>query len=160
MVYSLVASALMEETIMASLDRPKHMAARPGVRRGALLVAGDVLAFHAVTAIGLLSHGELNSLEQLPHLVEVAMPFAAGWLLAAPFLGAFRSDVAAPPRRMVVRTALAWLIACPIGLLLWSLVRQRPIQPAFAIVTFLTNLIVLLGWRATFALLAGRRSIQ
>jgi hypothetical protein len=141
---------------MAAIDRPKHTTIS-GVRRGALLAAGDVLAFHAVTAVGLLSHGELNSLDQAPHLVEVAMPFAAGWLLVAPFLGVFRADVAALPRRALVRTLVAWLIACPIGLLLWSLVRQRPIQPAFAIVTFLTNLVVLLGWRGAFALLAGRQ---
>jgi hypothetical protein len=145
---------------MASIDRPERLAATPGVRRGALLVAGDVLAFHAVTAVGLLSHGELTSLDQLPQLAEVAMPFAAGWLLAAPFVGVFRSNVSAQPRRMLARTAVAWLIACPIGLLLWSLVRQRPIQPAFAIVTFLTNLIMLLGWRGAFALLAQRRSRQ
>jgi Protein of unknown function (DUF3054) len=145
---------------MASIDRPEPVAATPGVRRGALLVAGDVLAFHAVTAVGLLSHGELTSLDQLPRLAEVAMPFAAGWLLAAPFIGVFRSDVTVLPRRMLARTAVAWLIACPIGLLFWSLVRQRPIQPAFAIVTFLTNLIVLLGWRGVFALLAGRRNTQ
>jgi hypothetical protein len=143
---------------MTSIDRPEHAAATSGVRRGALLVAGDVLAFHAVTAVGLLSHGELNNFDQLPHLVEVAMPFAAGWLLAAPFVGAFRSDVAVLPRRMLARTLVAWLIACPIGLLLWSLVRQRPIQPAFAIVTFLTNLVALLGWRGAFALLIRRQA--
>jgi hypothetical protein len=142
---------------MASIDRPEHVASASGVQRGALLVAGDVLAFHAVAAVGLLSHGELTSLDQLPHLAEVAMPFAAGWLLAAPFLGVFRSDVTVTPRRMLARTAVAWLIACPIGLLLWSLVRQRPVQPAFAIVTFLTNLVVLLGWRGAFALLARRQ---
>jgi hypothetical protein len=141
---------------MASLDRPKQAAATPGLRRGALLAAGDVLAFHAVTAIGLLSHGELTGLDALPHLAQVAMPFAAGWLLTAPFVGAFRPDVAVLPRRTLARTAMAWLIACPIGLLLWSLVRQRPVQPAFAVVTFLTNLVVLLGWRGAFALLAGR----
>lgn len=143
---------------MASIDRSEHMSATSGARRGSVLVAGDVLAFHAVTAIGLLSHGELTGLDGLPHLAEVAMPFAAGWFLVAPWFGAFRSDVAAVPRRMLVRTLMAWLIACPIGLLFWSLVRQRPIQPAFAVVTFLTNLIVLLGWRGAFALLAGRRT--
>jgi hypothetical protein len=145
---------------MASIDRPEYASATSGVRRGALLAAGDVLAFHAVTAIGLLSHGELTGLDDLPHLAEVAMPFAAGWLLAAPFFGAFRFDVTAQPRRMLARTAVTWLIACPIGLLLWSLVRQRPIQPAFAIVTFLTNLVMLLGWRGAFTLLAGRRRMR
>lgn len=142
---------------MASLDRREQAAGSSGVRRGALLAAGDVLAFHAVTAIGLLSHGELTGLDALPHLAEVAMPFAAGWFLTAPFFATFRSDVTVLPRRMLARTVVAWLVACPIGLLFWSLVRQRPIQPAFAVVTFLTNLIVLLGWRGAFAWLARRR---
>ena len=144
---------------MASIDRPEHTPAMLGVRRGALLVAGDVLAFHAVTAIGLLSHGELTGLDGLPLLAKVAMPFAASWFLTAPFVGAFRSDVIVLPRRMLMRTMVAWLIACPIGLLFWSLVRQRPIQPAFAAITFVTNLVVLLGWRGAFALLARREGL-
>jgi len=41
--------------------------------------------------------------------------------------------------------------------LLWSLIRQKQIQPAFAVVTFITNLIVLLGWRGMFAWIAARR---
>jgi hypothetical protein len=140
---------------MASIDRSQR-AAPSSVRRGALLATGDVLAFHAVTAIGLLSHSELTGIDALPHLAEVALPFAASWFLAAPFFGPFRADVATQPRRMLARTAVTWLVACPIGLLFWSLVRQRPVQPAFAVVTFLTNLVVLLGWRGALAWLAGR----
>jgi hypothetical protein len=51
---------------------------------------------------------------------------------------------------------LAWLIALPLGLLLWSIVRQKQVQPAFAVVTFVTNLVVMLGWRGAYALLATR----
>jgi hypothetical protein len=71
-------------------------------------------------------------------------------------VGDFRGEVLARPRRMLARAALAWLVALPIGLLLWSLVRGRPVQPAFAVVTFVTNLVVLLGWRGAFAWLAAR----
>lgn len=141
---------------MASIDQPERVAGTAAIGRSALLVAGDVLAFHIVSAIGLASHGELTGIGALPQVVEIAVPFAAGWLAVAPFAGAFRGQVASQPRRMLARTALAWTIACPIGLLLWSLVRQKSIQPAFAIVTLITNMVILLGWRGAFAWLAGR----
>ena len=125
-------------------------------RRVAILAAGDLVAFNVVTTIGLLSHGELTGLDALGQVAIVAAPFAIGWFLIAPFAGAFRADIAGQPRRILPRAALAWLIALPIGLLLWSLIRQRPIQAPFAVVTFITNLVVLLGWRAAFAWLATR----
>jgi hypothetical protein len=88
--------------------------------------------------------------------VQIATPFAAGWFVVAPFLGAYKADLVAQPRRLLPRVALAWLIALPLGLLLWSIVRQKTVQPAFAIVTFITNLIMLLGWRGVLALVRGR----
>jgi hypothetical protein len=142
---------------MALTDRSRRDPAAPDLRRTGALAAGDIVAFHVVTAIGLLNHGELTGIEALPNLVEIAVPFAIGWFVVAPFAGAFKAEVSGQPRRMLGRTALAWLIACPIGLLLWSLVRQKSIQPAFAVVTLLTNMVVLLGWRGVFAWLVGRR---
>ena len=142
---------------MTSIDHPERATAAPSVRRSALLVAGDVLAFHIITAIGLAGHGELTGIAALPTVAEIAAPFAIGWFAVAPLAGAFRAEVAARPRWMLARTALAWLIGCPIGLLLWSLIRQKPVQPSFAIVTLITNMVMLLGWRGVFAWLAGRR---
>jgi len=141
---------------MALTDRSQPVAGAPGVRRIATLAAGDLLAFNLVTAIGLLSHSKLTGLDALGEVVTVAAPFAIGWFLVAPLAGAFRADIAGRPGRILPRAALAWLIALPIGLLLWSLIRQRPVQPAFAVVTFFTNLLVLLGWRGVFAWLAAR----
>lgn len=142
---------------MALTDRSQHATTAPDVRRTGALVVGDLVAFHLVTAIGLLSHGELTGLGALGEIVQIAMPFAAGWFVVAPFLGAYKAELVAQPRRSLPRVALAWLIALPIGLLLWSIVRQKTVQPAFAIVTFITNLIVLLGWRGAFALVARGR---
>jgi hypothetical protein len=142
---------------MALTDRSQRADAALDLRRTGALVAGDLVAFHIVTAIGLLNHGELAGLSALGEVVQIATPFAAGWFLVAPFAGAYRAEVAGTPRRALPRVALAWLIALPIGLLLWSVVRQKTVQPAFAIVTFITNLIVLLGWRGAFALVARGR---
>ena len=136
---------------MAFTDRSQRATAALDLRRTGALVAGDLVAFHIVTAIGLLSHGELTGFGALGEVVQIATPFAAGWFAVAPFLGASTAEVAGAPRRALPRIALAWLIALPIGLLLWSIVRQKNVQPAFAIVTFITNLIVLLGWRGAFA---------
>jgi len=141
---------------MALTDRSQPVSSAMDARRVAILVAGDLVAFNLVTAIGLLSHGELTGFDALGQVVIVAAPFAIGWFLIAPFAGVFRADIAGQPRRILPRAALAWLIALPIGLLLWSLIRQKPVQPAFAVVTFITNLIVLLGWRGVFAWLAAR----
>jgi hypothetical protein len=142
---------------MALTDRSQRATDGPDLRRTGALVAGDLVAFHVVTAIGLLSHGELTGLRALAEIVQIATPFAAGWFVVAPFLGAYRADVAVKPQRALPRVTLAWLIALPLGLILWSIVRQKTIQPAFAVVTFITNLVVLLGWRGVFALLIGRR---
>ena len=141
---------------MALTDRSQPISQTNDARQVAALVAGDLLAFNVVTAIGLLSHGELTGLDKLGEVAKIAAPFAIGWFLVAPFAGAFRAKIAGRPGRVLPRAALAWLIALPIGLLLWSLIRQRPVQPAFAVVTFLTNLIVLLGWRGVFAWLVAR----
>jgi len=141
---------------MALTDRSQSVSSALDARRVAILAAGDLVAFNVVTTIGLLSHGELTGLDTLGQVAIVAAPFAIGWFLIAPFAGAFRADIAGQPRRILPRAALAWLIALPIGLLLWSLIRQKQIQPAFAVVTFITNLVVLLGWRGVFAWLAAR----
>jgi hypothetical protein len=141
---------------MALTDRSQSAPRALDARRIVILAAGDLVAFNVVTTIGLLSHGELTGIDALSQVAIVAAPFAIGWFLIAPFAGAFRADIASQPRRILPRATLAWLIALPIGLLLWSLIRQKQIQPAFAVVTFITNLIVLLGWRGVFAWLSAR----
>jgi hypothetical protein len=145
---------------MALTDRSHSAPSALDTRLITGLAAGDLVAFNIVTAIGLLSHGELTGLDSVGQVAIVAAPFAIGWFLIAPFAGAFRSDIASQPRRILPRAAVAWLIALPIGLLLWSLIRQKQIQTPFAIVTFITNLIVLLGWRGIFAWLATRNRSQ
>lgn len=142
---------------MELIKHSRRGSAALGAWRTALLVGGDVLAFLAFSALGRRSHGAAAGLDAFAQIAETAAPFAAGWLLAAPLLGAFKPDVVAHPRAMLSRTALSWLVALPIGLLLRALVRQSGIPLSFAITTLLVLMVLLCGWRGAFAWLARRR---
>lgn len=155
------------------MERIQSQAATPQARsRGnryiALLVIGDIIAFLVFAAIGRRSHGEAAGLTAMFEVAQTAAPFIIGWFLAAPFLKAYRLDTAgagvAPARRtalvgpLLKRTALAWLVACPIGLVLRALFLSRGIPLSFAIITFITNLFLLGGWRSAFAWFVARRA--
>jgi len=139
---------------MASIDRSERVRVWPG----AALVAGDALAFLLFSALGRASHDEAAGIDALLQVAETAAPFALAWFVAAPLVGAFRPALVGQPRRMLARTALAWLVAWPAALLLRAAIRQSGIPLSFAIVTLITNLVILLGWRGAFAWFVRRRS--
>ena len=140
---------------MASIERPDRVAAAR-VRRSAMLAAGDALAFMVFAALGRASHSEAAGIAAILQIAETAAPFAIGWFVVAPFAGAYRAELTQQPRLMLARSALAWLLAWPIGLLLRALIRQSTIPLSFAIVTLITNMLILLGWRGVFAWLSGK----
>jgi hypothetical protein len=142
---------------MASVDRSERVAAVARVRRSALLAAGDALAFMIFAALGRASHSEAAGFAAILQVAETAAPFAIGWFVVAPFAGTYRADIASRPRQMLERSALAWLLAWPIGLLLRALIRQTTIPLSFALVTLITNLLILLSWRGLFAWLNAKR---
>src|SRR5205809_8044686 len=81
-----------------------------------MLVIGDLLCFLIFAALGRSSHGEASGFAAIPQIVITALPFAAGWFLVSPFVGAFRHKIMAQPRAMAIRTALAWLLAWPVAM--------------------------------------------
>src|SRR5436309_15301462 len=87
-------------------------------RRIATLVVGDALAFLVFAAIGRSSHGEATGLAAIPQIALTAAPFAAAWFIVAPFAGAYRRELTAQPRKMAIRTILAWLLSCPVAMAL------------------------------------------
>jgi len=119
------------------------------------LVVGDALCFLIFASIGTNQHGEgINLL----YSVWVALPFLAAWFAVSPFLGAFRAELATSPRRMLVRTALAWLVTWPFAMAFrWLQIdRVTGTTPgaflSFAVVALLFNLALLAIWRWPFAL--------
>jgi hypothetical protein len=126
-------------------------------QRTGILLAGDLIALLVFAAIGRRSHGEAAGLAALAEIATTAAPFIGGWLIAAPLLGAYRKELVADPAGIAKRTALAWLVALPIGALLRALMIGRWSPPSFYVVTFLVVLVLLCGWRAAFALALARR---
>ncbi len=131
--------------------------------RTVLLVAGDALSFLVFAGAGRNTHGEASGLGALGQVALTALPFALGWFLVSPWVGAYRRAATAGVRRMLTRTELAWLASYPAALILRVILapdHQMPIT--FAIVILLANALVLGVWRTAFALverqIAARRA--
>lgn len=126
--------------------------------RTLILVAGDAVSFVVFAALGRSSHGEAAGLDAIVQTVGTAIPFALGWFLVAPFLGAYRRLLTEQPLGMLKRTELAWVASWPAALVLrWALAPDHKVPLSFAIVILVANAILLGGWRTAFALLVARR---
>lgn len=128
--------------------------------RRIVLIIGDLITLILFAVIGRSTHGEAAGFDAAMQVLETAAPFLIGWFVAAPFVGAFRANLLNRPGALLGRTALAWLIACPIGLGLRALIRQSPVIMTFALVTFATVLLMLLVWRGLFVLITRRSFTQ
>jgi hypothetical protein len=118
-----------------------------------ILVTGDLLCFLIFAALGRDTHGETSGFAAIPQIIKTALPFAAGWFLVSPFVGAFRHKILAQPRAMVLRTVLAWLLSWPIAMILRGIFVDHGIPPfSFAFIVLLFNTVLLLVWRWPFAL--------
>lgn len=141
---------------MALTNHPQPAERSADIRRVATVAAGDVLAFVAFAVIGTLSHNSLTVGNALFKVAENAGPFMLGWFAIAPFTGAYRLREIDGVGPMLKRTALTWLPASIVGLLLRSLLRQSAPQPVFWLITFVTVLLLMGGWRSVYAVLARK----
>jgi hypothetical protein len=141
----------------AAADTPAGLTSRGAeARRIAILVIGDIIIFLIFAAIGRRSHGEAAGLNALLPIVLTAAPFAAGWFIISPFVGAFRRELADQPRKMAWRTLLSWVASWPLAMILRGAFVDHGVPPAtFATITLVTNTILLLLWRVPYAWLRG-----
>ncbi len=123
-----------------------------------LLVLGDLVALAAFVLVGQADHSTLNTanplLGALPNVVALATP----WLIVAWLLRAFPRGAIAPTLAgFLGRSALAWVIAAPIGLVIRMVYLGRGGIPVpFLLVTLAAGGLFLLGWRLVFWLLVLR----
>ncbi len=131
---------------------------RSGYGRIAILVVGDLIAFAVFAALGRETHNEATGLGAIGQTLWTALPFALGWFLVAPWLGAFKRAGAERPLDMLRRTEIAWLASWPVALLLrWAFTPNHHLPPlAFATVALLANAVILGVWRTIFAALTNR----
>lgn len=121
--------------------------------RWGLLLLGDLLTLLSFAALGRRAHSMGSALDDL---VGTALPFVAAWLLVAPFTGAWGADATTTPAQAARRTALTWLLAFPLGMLVRIAIVGRVPHISFVIVAALFTLVMLAGWRSAFALLTRR----
>jgi hypothetical protein len=126
--------------------------------RIAILVVGDLVALLVFSAIGRSSHGEAAGIAAIPEIIMTAAPFILGWLLVAPWLGAYREPNLTTPVLMLRTTLLAWLATLPVALILRSALIGRLSPISFAVVTFVAVALLLGGWRLVYALWHMRRN--
>ena len=138
---------------MTIAEKTKVSPAKADARYIITLAAGDALAFLVFATLGRGSHGETTGLAAIPEIALTALPFAAGWFIVAPFAGAYRRELADQPRKMTIRTTLAWVISWPVAMALRGVFVDHGVPPiSFAIVTLIFNTLILLAWRWPFAL--------
>ena len=118
------------------------------------LVIGDAAVFLLFAVVGRQAHHETLG----PGDVALTtVPFALGWFLVAPLVGAYRARATATPGAMVRRTELAWLGAWPVTLALrWAFAGSVP-EVAFATIILVANAVFLGVWRGVFAFMLARR---
>jgi hypothetical protein len=153
----------MAETTTSPQPSLTHSPASPASPwRTAALVIGDAVSFLIFAGVGRDTHGEATGLAALGQVALTALPFALGWFLVSPWVGAYRRATNSV-RRMLTRTELAWLASYPAALILRVILAPDHQMPlTFAIVVLLANALFLGVWRTAFALverqMASRRA--
>jgi len=140
---------------MASIKQLLPLTGAASRRRSAGLIVGDACMFLIFATVGRASHHEAAGIDAFWLIMQTAAPFAIGWFVVAPFFGIYRESVTASMRTMLMRTALAWVCAWPVGMLLRWLFTQEAPPVSFAIVVLVANLLFLTVWRGLFALVAN-----
>ena len=148
-----------EKTVVPEIDTTE-IETRKGLADGVrlpLLIIGDAIIFIIFAAIGRRSHDEAAGISSLLQVIVTALPFAAGWFIVSPFVGAYRRGLEIKPRAMAGRTALAWLVSWPVAMALRGIFVDHGVPPlSFAIITLISNTILLLVWRWPLSLIVSR----
>ncbi|WIG57428.1 MAG: hypothetical protein OJF49_000172 [Ktedonobacterales bacterium] len=138
---------------------PANQQRRSTITRIALLVVGDALSFLVFATVGRDTHSEAAGITALGRTIWTAFPFALGWFIVSPWLGAFARKHTGTVGKMLFRTEIAWVCAWPVALVLrFWLSADHKMPLSFAIVILLANALFLGLWRSTFAYITRTKS--
>jgi hypothetical protein len=107
-----------------------------------LVLAGDLVCFVIFAVMGLRSHEDGITLSGL---VRAAVPFQAGWIAANAVIGQ-PSKAPRGVEGLISGVLKPFVPAWIIGLVLRTVVFGRDFAPTFAVVAFVTNLLLLGIW--------------
>jgi hypothetical protein len=87
---------------------------------------GDTAMLILFATLGRSSHQSVSEQSPVVGTINTAIPFIIAWLVVGAISGAFTGKAMFPLFRVVWRTLLASVIAGPLGVLLWSVLRAGP----------------------------------
>jgi len=115
-----------------------------------LLYFGDVVAIFLFAAVGRGSHQLAAGADALLVTFNTAAPFIIGWLLVAPWLGAFRPQAVANYKAAIRTVAISILPSLVVGALVRALFEGHFSPWAFYVVTALFLALFLMIWRLVY----------
>lgn len=116
-----------------------------------LLYVGDILMFILFTLMGRESHSMATGADAVWETLKTAMPFILGWLVIAPWLGAYGPRAWRSTRSAATTTLIAFIPSIIFGILLRALFLERFSPLVFYAVTVAVLLPILLIWRLLYA---------
>ena len=123
----------------------------------AILIIGDIVVLALFLFIGEVQHGLLEAYNPVMRILEQAAMIALPYLLLAWLLGAYPRQPLTTWRGVglfLLSTALAWLFAAPLGIVVRAWIYQTPvIIMLFVNAALVFGSIFLLVWRGVYALL-------
>ncbi len=117
---------------------------------GWLLYLGDVLAILIFAAVGRNSHSLAAGPAAFLDTFNTAAPFIIGWLLVAPWMGAFRPQAVANSRAAVRAVLISIVPALVAGALVRALLEGYFSAWTFYLVTLLFLSLFLIIWRLLY----------
>ncbi|MFC4246571.1 DUF3054 domain-containing protein [Natribaculum luteum] len=124
-------------------------------RRTLFLGLVDVALVAGLVLVGFLNHGG-NPVDAPLDALETMTPFVIGWLVVVPLADIYAPRALSSSTTAARVTALAWLAAVNVGLLLRSSPAfEGGVTWPFNLVMTGTGLVVLLTWRIGYAATVG-----
>jgi len=110
------------------------------------LLAGDMIVLILFVLLGRASHS-VTGQGALMAFANTAAPFTLAWVLVGTVVGMYSGRALYPLGRVIWRTALAALLAAPLGVVMRAVWLARPVAPSFVVVATLVTLVMMLIWR-------------
>lgn len=121
-----------------------------------LAMIGDAIVFLIFAGIGRASHGEAVASAAV-RTIGTALPFLAGWFVAAATWRAYAAETLHSYRAGLTRVLVTWISGAIIALAIRSFLEHRLVPATFAGIAFGFNLVLLLLWR-TVTVAVGRKT--
>ena len=126
-------------------------------RQPIILYLGAVLFIIIFAIIGRQSHGMSTGMAAVGDIFNTAAPFIMGWLLVAPWFGAYQPEAWQDARSAVLSVLKPIIPALIVGILLRALFEGGFSPVVFYFVAGAAMLLLLIIWRLIYALVIAPR---